>query len=282
MGNTPALVQTWMPDFVATLTGHSTAAALFREGLQLSFGRAGQINVPTLFGDPSVAAFVAEGYPVPVVQPLVQPLLMLTPRKLATIVVLTTEMVNSSNIEVLMHDALSRAIGLALDAALFDANAGDINRPAGLRYGVTGLAASTAPDPVVALLNDVEALHDAIEDVTPKDPVYVASPTRALMMDLKSPHGLEPLKVMGSTALHNTADVIAVAGPALVSVYGDTPEISASRESALQMDSAPVTGLAGRTTSMWQADLVAIKLRLPISWGLRSTVGAAWMTALNW
>jgi hypothetical protein len=282
MANSPALVQTWMPDFVATLTGHSAAAALFREGLQLSFGRAGQINVPTLFGDPSLAAFVGESYPVPVVQPFVQPLLTLTPRKLATIVVLTAEMVNSSNIEVLTHDALSRAIGLSLDTTLFDANVGDINRPAGLRHGVTALAASTAPDPVVALLNDVEALHDSIEDVTPKDPVYIASPTRALMMDLKSPHGLEPLKVLGSTALHNTATVITIAGPALVSAYGDTPEISASRESALQMDSAPVAGLGARTASMWQADLVAIKLQLPVTWGLRSTVGAAWLSAINW
>ena len=159
---------------------------------------------------------------------------------------------------------------------------GDINRPAGLRHGVTALAASTAPDPVVALLNDVEALHDSIEDVTPKDPVYIASPTRALMMDLKSPHGLEPLKVLGSTALHNTATVITIAGPALVSAYGDTPEISASRESALQMDSAPVAGLGARTASMWQADLVAIKLQLPVTWGLRSTVGAAWLSAINW
>src|SRR6516165_6334542 len=38
----PALVQTWMVDFVASLTGQSAAASLFREALQLSFGRSGQ------------------------------------------------------------------------------------------------------------------------------------------------------------------------------------------------------------------------------------------------
>jgi hypothetical protein len=197
-------------------------------------------------------------------------------------VVLTAEMVASSNIEAFVHDALTRAVGLALDTVLFDANAGDVNRPPGLRYGITATAASTAPDPVVALLNDVESLHDSIEDVTPRDPVYIASPTRALMMELKSPHGLDPLKLYGSTALHGSNNVIAIAGPALASAYGDTPEISASRESALQMDSAPVPNLAGRTSSMWQADLVAIKIRLSVSWGLRSTQGAAWLAAVNW
>jgi hypothetical protein len=282
LSNAPALVQTIMPDFVATLAGHSAAASVFREGLQLSFGRAGQINVPTILGDPSLAAFVAEGFPIPVVQGKVEPLLMLTPRKLATIVVLTTEMVASSNVETLMHDALTRSVAIALDAALFDANAADVNRPSGLRSGVTALAASTAPDPVIALLNDVEILHDSIEDVTPRDPVYVASPTRALMMDLKSPHGLDPLKIYGSSGLHNSNDVIAIAGPALVSVYGDVPEITASRESALQMDTAPVAGLGAHSVSTWQADLVAIKLRLPVSWGLRHPSGCAWLTALNW
>jgi hypothetical protein len=279
----PALVQTWMVDFVASLTGQSAAASLFREALQLSFGRSGQINVPTLLGDSSLAAFVAEGYPIPVVQPLVQPLVMLRPYKLATIIVMTVEMVNSSNIEALMYDALKRAISLALDGVLFDSNDADASRPRGLRYNIAPLTASTAPDVTNALLNDVETLHTAIEAVTPKDPVYIASPTRALMAELRSPHSLDPLKLFGSTAMHLSHDVIAIAAPAVAVAYGDTPEITASRESALQMDTAPVSeALAGITRSTWQADLVAIKVRLPVSWALRSSVGCAWLTAVNW
>jgi hypothetical protein len=283
MATAPGLVQMWMVDFVATLTGQSAAASLFRDALQLSFGRSGRINVPTLLGDASLAAFVAEGYPIPVVQPLIQPLVALVPYKLATIVVMTTEMVRSSNIEALVNDALKRAVSLALDKVLFDANNADASRPTGLRYGITALVASTAPDATDALLMDVEALHEDIEDVTPRSPVYIASPTRALMMELKSPHSLDPLKLYGSTALHNTDDVIAVAAPAVAVAYGDTPDITASRESALQMDTAPVSEtLTGRTSSTWQADLVAIKVRLPVSWALRSSIGCAWLTATNW
>jgi hypothetical protein len=55
---------------------------------------------------------------------------ILEPRKLAAIVTLTEEMLASSNAEALVTDAVTRSVGLALDAALFDAVAGDDTRPA--------------------------------------------------------------------------------------------------------------------------------------------------------
>src|SRR6266511_2114650 len=44
-------------------------------------------------------------------------------------------MLASGNAEALVTDAMRRSVGLALDAALFDAVAGDDTRPAGLRHG---------------------------------------------------------------------------------------------------------------------------------------------------
>src|SRR5215469_9713339 len=64
MGTVPALVQTIMPDFLAALAPVSAAAKIFQAGLQLTFDNAGQVNVPTLTGDPSFAAFVADGAPI--------------------------------------------------------------------------------------------------------------------------------------------------------------------------------------------------------------------------
>src|SRR5262252_5469945 len=116
----PALVQTVMPDFVATLASRSAAASIFEQGLQLAFDGAGAISVPTILGNSAYASFVAEGAPIPVQQGHVEPLVTLTPKKLAAIVVLTTEMVRSSNIEALMLDALIRSVGLELDKALLD------------------------------------------------------------------------------------------------------------------------------------------------------------------
>src|SRR5262252_1323883 len=120
MATIPALVQTVMPDFVATLASRSAAASIFEQGLQLAFDGAGAISVPTILGNSAYASFVAEGAPIPVQQGHVEPLVTLTPKKLAAIVVLTTEMVRSSNIEALMLDALIRSVGLALDKALLD------------------------------------------------------------------------------------------------------------------------------------------------------------------
>ena len=281
----PGIVQTVMPDFVSTLATASAAAQIFKEGLMLKFDRAGKIAVPTLLGDPSYAAFVKESGAIPVVQGHIEPLVFLNPHKLAVIVVLTEEMVRSSNVEALVRDALIRSAGLALDAIMFDSQPGDTSRPPGLRYNVTALAASTAPDSTTALLNDIEALHLDIEPVTPTHPaIYVTSPTRALMAELRSPHGLDPLVIIGCWAFHGTNDVAALAPDIIVSAFGDAPEIEASREAAVQMDTLPtdINAATTRTSSLWQADCIALKLRLPVTWALRSDVGLAWLTATNW
>jgi hypothetical protein len=186
-----------------------------------------------------------------------------------------------------MTDALVRSSALALDAAVFDANPASPARPAGLRYGIAASTASSAPSETDALLDDVEALHDVIEDAVPTHPFYIAAPTRSLMMDLRSPHGLDPLTLLGSWALHGTKDVIAIAPLVIVSAYGDTPQIESSPLPLLNMDDIPlpiVEGgvLASPTRSAWQTDCIAIKVRLPVSWGVRADLGVAWLTAKNW
>jgi hypothetical protein len=131
MTSAPALLRTMMPEFVATLATRSTAAQIFHEGLQLTFDGAGKIAVPTLVGDPSYAAFVKEGDPAPVAQGVVEPLVTMTPFKLAAIIVITAEMLRSSNAEAILLDGMMRSAGMALDKALFDSNPGDASRPAG-------------------------------------------------------------------------------------------------------------------------------------------------------
>jgi hypothetical protein len=283
MASADALTHSVTTDFIATLGAQSVAARLFREGLQLQFGNDGKISAPTLIGDPSRAGFVADGFPIPVVQSDTEPLLFLTPKKLAAIVVLTSEMVRSSNIETLVLDALTRSSALALDAALLDDQPASNARPAGLRYGVVPLAASSAPDPVSAVVEDIEHLYEAVEPVASRHPVLVTSVARTLTFGLMLTNAADLLTTMGSYALRGSKDLIAVVPATLVSVFGAIPEISASRENSLNMDTAPALDLMtdGRTSSIWQADCVALKLRLPVTWGLRAA-GVSWLTALNW
>jgi hypothetical protein len=277
----PPLVRTVLADFIATLAPTSAAARLFREGLQLNFDRAGEIAVPTIFGNSAYASFVAEGKPIPVHSGHVEPLTFVTPKKLAAQIVLTSEMVRSSNIEALMTDALVRSTGLALDAALFDDVAESAERPAGIRYGVAALFASTAPDPVAALMSDIETLSRAVAPVTATYPVLIMSPTRALTAELRSQHGLRPLTVFGSAPLRGTMIMIALTPDNLVSVFGDRPSIIARREAAMAMTSTPVEGDPS-TQSMWQTDCVGLTVRLPVTWGVRSNSGVAWLVATNW
>src|SRR5262249_15063153 len=84
--------------------------------------------------------------PIPV-HNLVSGSVALVPRKLATIVTLTAEMLASSNAEAFVTAALTQSVGLALDAALFDSAAASAIRPAGLRYNIAARTASTATDP---------------------------------------------------------------------------------------------------------------------------------------
>ena len=102
-----------------------------------------------------------EGAPIPV-HGLTAAGALLEPRKLAVIVALSAEMIAGSNAEALVTDALTRATSLAIDAALFDAIAGDDVRPAGLRYDITASTASASTDPGEAMIEDMSALAAAV------------------------------------------------------------------------------------------------------------------------
>jgi hypothetical protein len=285
LGDAPGVVRTIMPDFMATLAAESAAAQVFKEGLRLSFDRAGQINVPTILGDSTWGAFVAEGAPIPIAQSAVAPLVSLTPHKLNVVVVLTTEMLRSSNAETLIFDALVRSAGLTLDAALFDASPASAARPAGLRYNIAAITASAAPDPTAALLADVEALHAEVSAVNTPNPTYVASHTRALMAELISPHSLDPLKVLGTQPLKGSKILMVISPRVVASVSSDGfPEILVMREAALHMETAPAQDVGGASPlrSMFQTDCVALLVRIPVTWVVRSPIGISWLVCTNW
>jgi hypothetical protein len=282
------LVRAIMPAFLATLAPASAAAKLFTSGLRLSFDGAAEINVPTIIANPSVAAFAASAAPRPVAQLFIEPLITLTPHNLDAIVVLTNEMLRSSNVEAFMRDALIRASALALDQAFFDVNPSSNSRPAGVRNGIAALTASPAPDALAALISDIETLNGAVVAVTPMHPVFIMSIKRLLTAQLLSPHGLAPLQTFGTFALANSTDMIALSSDAVVSVAGTLPEISLMKDATLHM-AAPALELvdspgivAAPSRSLYQSDCTAIRVRLPVSWGLRTPQGVAYLAATHW
>ena len=279
----PALGPTLVADLIATIGPIGAGARLLQSGLQLVFGSAGEIYVPGLEARADQVSFVQEGAPIPV-HGLTAARTLLQPRKLAVIVALTAEMLAGSNAEALVTDALTRATGLAIDAALFDFEAADEVRPPGLRHGIAASTASTATSADTAMIEDLATLAGQVAVVG--GPItFVTSPARTVVISLLA-HRELPFTVLGSPAVA-ADDLIAVATQCVVSATDAVPEISSSRSATVHMDDDPApiaTGgaVAAPARSLWQSATVAIKIRFNAGWALRDPRGLAWLTTTAW
>lgn len=240
----------------------------------------------------ALAGFVREGYPIPVRQLQVRPLL-LDPSKLAVISPFSEEMVTGSagNVQRMVEDCLSRSMALALDLALFDANPAVVEtRPAGLRNGIAGLPASAATPATSAMIADVAAVVGAVSAVAGNTPpVLIAAPARAATLRLFGGDGVRSMTILGSSAIA-AGDLIACAPSAIVSAFDGVPEISVSTEAVIHSDSAPTNigtpgspaTVASPSLSLWQSNLLAIRCRMEAVWARRDDRAIAWTTATAW
>jgi hypothetical protein len=284
-----SLLKTLTVNFIESLSGISAGAELLGMGLQLAFDGNGTISVPGFSVDASSAAFIGEAQPIPT-KMLTAAAATLDPSKIATIAALSREMVESSNAQALVEDALSRAVALALDAALFDANSAVADtRPAGLRNGIAGLTPTSGGGPN-ALLGDLDNLLGVVSAVSGNTPpVLVTSPARMAKLKLLAGYGLQATTVLASSAIAPT-DVIAIAPAAIVSAMSNAPQISVSTETVLhQADPALALGTAGSpntvaapSSSMWQSDVWAVKVRLEATWARRDNRAVAWVSGVTW
>jgi hypothetical protein len=277
---TTALGSTTVSDLVATIGPVGAGARLLQSGLRLVFDGEAAIYVPGLEASANVVSFVREGAPIPV-HSLVSTAAIMEPRKLAAIITLTAEMLASSNAEALVTDAMVRSVGLALDAALFDAVAGDDVRPPGLRYNIPATTASTNADLNEALIEDLSALAAAVSVIG--EPIsFVASPERAVAIVLRARRELS-FTVLASPALA-ADDVIAISGNGLASAVDAAPELEVSKVAVMHEETAPLAigtppnVVASPTRSLWQSDTVGIKIRFNASWALRDPRALAWAT----
>ena len=102
-------------DTVEALGAASGAVDVMSYGLVLNWGGYGSISVPAFVASAANSGFVADGDPIPVRQFVETPQTII-PHKVASISVLTREMMESSNAEQLIGDVLVRSAALAIDA----------------------------------------------------------------------------------------------------------------------------------------------------------------------
>jgi hypothetical protein len=285
LSNTPVLA-TVAVAYLESLVPQSAGADLLGRCIGLNFAGAAQINVPAI-ATPT-ADFVGEGQPIPVTTAPTSAGPTLLPYKLAVITTLTHEMMTNTNAERLIRQALLESAGPALDKQLFGTTAAVANeRPAGLLNGISALTASSGTDKAQALVDDLQTLATAVAPVAGNSPiVLVAAPAQAVALRLRLPQPVD-WPVLTSTALA-AKTVIAIATNAVVSAVEGSPMIDASGAVELVRDTAPTSIDDAETApmqyvgSLYQTDQVALRLRWPIGWALRTSSGLAYMTNVAW
>jgi hypothetical protein len=280
----PALTQISFA-FLQLLQAASAGADLLARSIVLDFNGAAQISCPGL--SVPTSGFVAEGQPIPVIQS-VSNIATMVPKKISVIASLTSEMMRSTNAETLVRTALVDSAAPPLDAVLFSANAATAAAPAGLLAGIAPLTPAGSGSPKADLLvDDLQKLIAAIAPVAGNANVaVVAAPAQYVALRLRL---LEPLSwpLMLSNSLPS-GTVVAVAVPAIVAALEGAPVVESSMEAEIHRETVPAEivsapgVVATPISSMWQLDSVALKMRWPISWGLRDVRGVAWMSGVNW
>jgi hypothetical protein len=263
--------------FLTTLAPMSAGAALLRECLTLSFDQSAHIRLPTI--NPGVATFVSEGQPIRVSQLPTAAGPTLEVFKLATIVELSREMVDSSNAEALMRQALVDSTGPGLDAVLLSNSAAVAGlHPAGILVGATSVTASTLTPTGDALVADIGALTQAISPyVGNGSVVFIGAPAQAARLALAANDKFTVL--MSSNLAIGT--IVAIATNALVSAVEPVQIDGAKAVSIQEGDPAGVV-MTGQTRSLWQTDSIALRLRWPISWIVRDARAVALATSVKW
>ena len=213
--------------------------------------------------------------------------LVLTPKKIASIVSVSEETAARSNL-LLATLRLLMGAGLSeiFDSTFFGTAAESATAPAGVLAALSPLTATvgstTRSD---AMRADLEMLLAALSG--PVDPVFVTSPSRRLFAKSVLPSGFD-YPIIPSTACPSSRCIV-VDTAGLVIANGAEPRFDQTISATLVMDTAPPQfGTAGSpnvvgapSRSMFQTDCIAMRALLDVAWGVRAgavayTDGIAW------
>lgn len=223
--------------------------------------------------------------------------------KASAIIVLTEELVRMStpSAEAAVRDELVKGLGIFLDTQLVDSTVAAVAgvNPASITNGVTGTAAS-ATTPAAARA-DIAARVDALVALgyPTTELVILMSESVAFNLGLamnvvgaplfpgltSSGGSIVGVPVIASQSVGN--QVIIAHAPSILMADEGGVELDVSREASVYLDSAPTDppDATAVLTSLWQANLVGLRVERYITWGkARSTAvdritGAAYLTA---
>jgi hypothetical protein len=254
--------------FLTTLKPMSAGAEFLAQCLRLDLSGIASLTLPAL--NAGQAGWVAEGAPIRVLRMITSAQATLTPRKLAAICELSREMMEGSNAEAILTQALIDTGAPALDAALFSNVAGDAMRPAGLLVGATSVTPSANTVPSEAMGDDLGALAAAISPYAGNGSIaLVLAPAQAMRVALAS-HVAFPVLMSGALA---NGSAIMVATNAVACTIQPTRLDAAKSVTLHEEDTTPgAVGSASPGRSLFQTDSVALRMIMPVSWAVRDRV----------
>lgn len=272
--------------FLASLAPLSAGAQLINGGLRVSLSDGAQIALPLRASGAVPLSWVPEGAPIPVRSYGLNKVTLGPAKKAAAITVHSRELAKQPGAEAVFTMLLREDAAVSLDAALFATTGATDAAPAGLLNGVTAQSA-TAGGGLAAMEADLVKLATAVTAAGGNSVIFIAAPAQAEAVAIRKPEIAS--RVTASAALA-AGTVIAIDAAALVSGFGDAPDVESSHDATLHMDNAPAqvstagtpNVAAAPSQSMFQAGLIATRIILDVAFALRHPGLVAYLTGATW
>jgi hypothetical protein len=273
-------------DLIQKITGLSAAAALMEARVKVDLTGVASITIPGRKYNPaSGGGWIAEGAPIPVKAPIIIPGPKLVPRKLAVISAFTEEMVMADSIEEFTTAAIKEAVAGLLDTKMFSTNAGDATAPAGILLGATTVPPTAATEPW-AISSDIGALVEALAlNGGGLEPIIIAAPGQAAALRMWRQQ--DYYDIAASLALP-AGTVVAVEKSSFVSGLDGIPRFETVTGATIHMeDTTPADIVSGGTAaspvkSLFQTNVIGLRMVLNASWGMRNPLHVAVMSGVSW
>lgn len=280
------------PGVLATIAPTSIYAALKARGISANLEGVPSIRFPARQtpGGAIASPFVGEGQPIPVRNIDLTNGGLLMGHKCAVMSMYTSELARASvpSIESIVRTGLAEDTALAIDTVLLGTATATAISPAGLLNGVTPLTASASADPATAAAADLAALAAAIVPAA-ASPVYIMNSSLATSAALLLP-GATVLDIIVSDTV-SAKQVICLDSSDFVSAV-DAGSIETTDDATIVADTAPLplstgTSGAGALTaaphqSLWQLDLVGVRLIEDVSWAMRRAGRVSFVQSVKW
>jgi hypothetical protein len=270
-------------ELIQRITGLSAAAGLMQRGLQIDLSGVASVTIPARIYNPAAAGdWIGEGQPIMLRQPTIARGPKLAPRKLAVLATFTEEMVRADSIEEFTTAAIREGAAALLDKQMFSTNAGDATHPPGILLDATSVTPSTATD-ASAISSDIGRLVGALATAgAGLEVVFIAAPAQAAALRFWG------FDVLASLALA-AGTIVAVEASSFVSGFEGLPEFSTAIGATLHFDDTSPTDITGGTPSpatpvksLFQDNLIGLRMILRASWAMRNPLHVAVMTGVSW